>query len=160
MFKIVCWVFCSYVSHVHVYLIVYMELMMMLLVSTHTDNEQLARSGTNCLENLVISVGKQFTGDIWDKVSVVKIIVINSFVHPCLYFICPFPCLSVHFHIYLSISTFISPFPHLSVHFHVYLSIILFRSVNVFLIYTRPVYLKSWTHGDQQRTIHLTLICP
>ena len=90
---------------------------MMLLVSTHTDNEQLARSGTNCLENLVISVGKQFTGDIWDKVSVVKVIVINSFVHPCLYFICPFPRLSVHFHIYLSISTFICPFPHLSVHY-------------------------------------------
>lgn len=32
-----------------------------------TDNEQLARSGTNCLENLVISNGLKFTGETWDK---------------------------------------------------------------------------------------------
>lgn len=31
------------------------------------NNEQLARSGTNCLENLVISNGLKFTDDIWDK---------------------------------------------------------------------------------------------
>lgn len=31
------------------------------------DNEQLARSGTNCLENLVISNGLKFTGETWDK---------------------------------------------------------------------------------------------
>ncbi|XP_054286220.1 brefeldin A-inhibited guanine nucleotide-exchange protein 1-like isoform X2 [Macrosteles quadrilineatus] len=30
-------------------------------------NEQLARSGTNCLENLVISNGLKFTDDTWDK---------------------------------------------------------------------------------------------
>lgn len=32
-----------------------------------TDNEQLARSGTNCLENLVISNGLKFSGETWDK---------------------------------------------------------------------------------------------
>ncbi|XP_075069715.1 brefeldin A-inhibited guanine nucleotide-exchange protein 1 isoform X1 [Mixophyes fleayi] len=31
------------------------------------DNEQLARSGTNCLENVVILNGEKFTLDIWDK---------------------------------------------------------------------------------------------
>lgn len=31
------------------------------------NNEQLARSGTNCLENLVISNGLKFTDDTWDK---------------------------------------------------------------------------------------------
>ena len=31
------------------------------------DNEQLARSGTNCLENFVISNGKKFNESIWDK---------------------------------------------------------------------------------------------
>ncbi|XP_068200225.1 brefeldin A-inhibited guanine nucleotide-exchange protein 1-like isoform X2 [Palaemon carinicauda] len=31
------------------------------------DNEQLARSGTNCLENLVISNGPKFTESTWDK---------------------------------------------------------------------------------------------
>ena len=32
------------------------------------DNEQLARSGTNCLENFAVSVGRQFFPDTWDKV--------------------------------------------------------------------------------------------
>jgi brefeldin A-inhibited guanine nucleotide-exchange protein len=32
------------------------------------DNEQLARSGTNCLENLAVSVGKQFFPETWDEV--------------------------------------------------------------------------------------------
>ncbi|XP_046860801.1 brefeldin A-inhibited guanine nucleotide-exchange protein 2-like [Xenia sp. Carnegie-2017] len=31
------------------------------------DNEQLARSGTNCLENLVISIGNTFSEDVWEK---------------------------------------------------------------------------------------------
>uniref|UniRef100_A0AAR2KKH1 SEC7 domain-containing protein n=1 Tax=Pygocentrus nattereri TaxID=42514 RepID=A0AAR2KKH1_PYGNA len=30
------------------------------------DNEQLARSGTNCLENLVIQNGEKFTAEVWD----------------------------------------------------------------------------------------------
>ncbi|XP_047662873.1 brefeldin A-inhibited guanine nucleotide-exchange protein 2 isoform X3 [Tachysurus fulvidraco] len=30
------------------------------------DNEQLARSGTNCLENLVIQNGEKFSGEVWD----------------------------------------------------------------------------------------------
>ena len=32
------------------------------------DNEQLARSGTNCLENLVISNGLKFSSSTWDEV--------------------------------------------------------------------------------------------
>ena len=32
-----------------------------------TDNEQLARSGTNCLENLVISNGTKFSSSVWDN---------------------------------------------------------------------------------------------
>ncbi|XP_072259359.1 brefeldin A-inhibited guanine nucleotide-exchange protein 2 isoform X2 [Pyxicephalus adspersus] len=31
------------------------------------DNEQLARSGTNCLENLVILNGKKFSPEVWDQ---------------------------------------------------------------------------------------------
>lgn len=31
------------------------------------DNEQLARSGTNCLENLVVSNGSQFSTDMWQR---------------------------------------------------------------------------------------------
>ncbi|XP_060755846.1 brefeldin A-inhibited guanine nucleotide-exchange protein 1 isoform X2 [Neoarius graeffei] len=31
------------------------------------DNEQLARSGTNCLENVVILNGEKFTAETWDK---------------------------------------------------------------------------------------------
>lgn len=42
--------------------------LLMIFVSLLTDNEQLARSGSNCLENLAISVGKQFFPDTWDKV--------------------------------------------------------------------------------------------
>ena len=33
-----------------------------------SDNEQLARSGTNCLENLSVSVGTHFNLETWDKV--------------------------------------------------------------------------------------------
>lgn len=32
-----------------------------------SDNEQLARSGTNCLENVVILNGEKFTPETWDK---------------------------------------------------------------------------------------------
>ena len=34
----------------------------------HIGNEQLARSGSNCLENLIVSTGKQFFPDMWDRV--------------------------------------------------------------------------------------------
>lgn len=33
------------------------------------DSEQLARSGVNCLENLVVSNGQKFTPDIWSTIS-------------------------------------------------------------------------------------------
>ena len=37
-------------------------------VSFHfSDNEQLARSGTNCLENLVVSNGSQFSSEMWQR---------------------------------------------------------------------------------------------
>ena len=36
--------------------------------SSIADNEQLARSGTNCLENLAIAVGRQLFPETWDKV--------------------------------------------------------------------------------------------
>lgn len=42
------------------------------------DNEQLARSGTNCLENLVISNGSKFTSDTWDKTCHCVIEIFNS----------------------------------------------------------------------------------
>jgi brefeldin A-inhibited guanine nucleotide-exchange protein len=31
------------------------------------DNEQLAKSGTNCLENFVIACGQRFTPNIWER---------------------------------------------------------------------------------------------
>ena len=39
-----------------------------LLVLVSLDNEQLARSGTNCLESLAVSVGRQFFPDTWDSI--------------------------------------------------------------------------------------------
>lgn len=39
-----------------------------LYVLSPVDNEQLARSGTNCLENLAVSVGRQFFPDTWDSI--------------------------------------------------------------------------------------------
>lgn len=41
--------------------------MLLLVLFTFKDNEQLARSGTNCLENLVISNGLKFNNETWDK---------------------------------------------------------------------------------------------
>ncbi|XP_048583059.1 brefeldin A-inhibited guanine nucleotide-exchange protein 1 isoform X2 [Nematostella vectensis] len=38
-----------------------------LLWCVQQDNEQLARSGTNCLELLVVSNGKSFTPEMWEK---------------------------------------------------------------------------------------------
>ena len=35
---------------------------------THTDNEQLARSGTNCLEDLCLRCGGQFFPETWDSI--------------------------------------------------------------------------------------------
>lgn len=42
------------------------------------DNEQLARSGTNCLENLVISNGTKFTEDTWSKTCQIMLDIFNS----------------------------------------------------------------------------------
>lgn len=42
------------------------------------NNEQLARSGTNCLENLVISNGFKFTENIWDKTCQCMFNIFNS----------------------------------------------------------------------------------
>lgn len=43
------------------------ELYVQLQWCVRQDNEQLARSGTNCLENLVISNGMKFTEETWEK---------------------------------------------------------------------------------------------
>ncbi|CAG9761800.1 unnamed protein product [Ceutorhynchus assimilis] len=42
------------------------------------DNEQLAKSGTNCLENLVNSNGHKFTKDTWDKTCKCMLDIFNS----------------------------------------------------------------------------------
>lgn len=42
------------------------------------NNEQLARSGTNCLENLVISNGMRFTEKTWDKTCQCMLDIFNS----------------------------------------------------------------------------------
>lgn len=42
------------------------------------DNEQLARSGTNCLENLVISNGTKFNDDTWNKTCQIMLDIFNS----------------------------------------------------------------------------------
>lgn len=43
------------------------QLYSQLLWCVQQDNEQLARSGTNCLENLVISNGIKFDEQTWEK---------------------------------------------------------------------------------------------
>ena len=37
------------------------------LMEIFLDNEQLAKSGTNCLENFVIACGQRFTPHIWER---------------------------------------------------------------------------------------------
>lgn len=45
----------------------YLFLLILFYYFVLAANEQLARSGTNCLENLVISNGHKFDEDTWDK---------------------------------------------------------------------------------------------
>lgn len=47
--------------------IYHLPLPLFLLLFIHLDNEQLARSGTNCLENVVILNGEKFSLETWDK---------------------------------------------------------------------------------------------
>ena len=42
------------------------------------DNEQLARSGTNCLENFIISNGVKFTEQVWKKTCLCLTEIFNS----------------------------------------------------------------------------------
>ncbi|XP_060073397.1 brefeldin A-inhibited guanine nucleotide-exchange protein 1-like [Ylistrum balloti] len=56
-------VFTQYYEVLHDVLLI--ELYQQLQWCVRQDNEQLARSGTNCLENLVISNGEKFSSDIW-----------------------------------------------------------------------------------------------
>ncbi|KAK6188257.1 hypothetical protein SNE40_004474 [Patella caerulea] len=58
-------VFTQYYDSLHDILL--LELYQMLHWCVQQDNEQLARSGTNCLENLVISNGNKFSSEVWDK---------------------------------------------------------------------------------------------
>ena len=46
----------------------YSNVCLYILLCCFTGNEQLARSGSNCLENLIVSTGKQFFPDMWDRV--------------------------------------------------------------------------------------------
>ena len=46
----------------------YIHLSLYSLFSTCSDNEQLARSSANCLENFVLLTGVQFLPEVWDKV--------------------------------------------------------------------------------------------
>lgn len=41
--------------------------LLLLFLHAPIDNEQLARSGTNCLENVVILNGEKFSLETWDK---------------------------------------------------------------------------------------------
>ncbi|CAI8039438.1 Brefeldin A-inhibited guanine nucleotide-exchange protein 2, partial [Geodia barretti] len=43
------------------------DVLAQLLWCVQQDNEQLARSGTNCLENLSLAVGQTVSPDTWDK---------------------------------------------------------------------------------------------
>ncbi|KAM7451901.1 Brefeldin A-inhibited guanine nucleotide-exchange protein 1 [Porites harrisoni] len=43
------------------------DMFLHLLWCVQQDNEQLARSGTNCLENLVVSNGSQFSPEMWQR---------------------------------------------------------------------------------------------
>ncbi|XP_071965840.1 brefeldin A-inhibited guanine nucleotide-exchange protein 1-like [Antedon mediterranea] len=54
------------------------ELLSQLFWCVQQDNEQLARSGTNCLENLVISNGEKFSNTVWDKVCHCMMQIFNS----------------------------------------------------------------------------------
>ncbi|XKL63402.1 hypothetical protein PGB90_005766 [Kerria lacca] len=44
-----------------------LQLHLISVIVNKTGNEQLARSGTNCLENLVISSGQKFDDEIWEN---------------------------------------------------------------------------------------------
>ncbi|XP_033116486.1 brefeldin A-inhibited guanine nucleotide-exchange protein 1-like [Anneissia japonica] len=54
------------------------ELLSQLFWCVQQDNEQLARSGTNCLENLVISNGEKFSTVMWDKICLCMMQIFNS----------------------------------------------------------------------------------
>nr|XP_054759476.1 brefeldin A-inhibited guanine nucleotide-exchange protein 2-like [Lytechinus pictus] len=44
------------------------DLLQQLLWCVQQDNEQLARSGTNCMEQLVICNGPDFQPELWDRI--------------------------------------------------------------------------------------------
>ncbi|KAK6645643.1 Brefeldin A-inhibited guanine nucleotide-exchange protein 1 [Polyplax serrata] len=54
------------------------DLYLQLLWCVQQDNEQLARSGTNCLENLVISNGSKFSSETWNKTCRCVVDIFNS----------------------------------------------------------------------------------
>ena len=58
-------VFTQYYSQLHAILLD--DLYKQLQWCVNQDNEQLARSGTNCIENLVISNGHNFSPDVWRR---------------------------------------------------------------------------------------------
>lgn len=61
------------------------DLYQMLKWCVQQDNEQLARSGTNCLENLVISNGNKFSSPVWDNTCSCMLDIFQSTIpHPLL----------------------------------------------------------------------------
>ncbi|XP_076440296.1 brefeldin A-inhibited guanine nucleotide-exchange protein 1-like isoform X2 [Babylonia areolata] len=61
------------------------DLYQMLKWCVQQDNEQLARSGTNCLENLVISNGNKFSSAVWDNTCACMLDIFQSTIpHPLL----------------------------------------------------------------------------
>ena len=53
------------------------------------DNEQLARSGINCLENLVISNGTKFSPEVWHKTCVIMLEIFKNTIPTSLLTWCP-----------------------------------------------------------------------
>ncbi|XP_071174022.1 brefeldin A-inhibited guanine nucleotide-exchange protein 1-like isoform X5 [Mytilus edulis] len=80
-------VFTQYYSVLHTVLLD--ELYNQLHWCVKQDNEQLARSGINCLENLVISNGTKFSPDVWHKTCVIMLDIFKDTIPTSLLAWCP-----------------------------------------------------------------------
>lgn len=80
-------VFTQYYSILHTVLLD--ELYNQLHWCVKQDNEQLARSGINCLENLVISNGTKFSPEVWHKTCVIMLDIFKDTIPTSLLSWCP-----------------------------------------------------------------------
>ncbi|XP_041360036.1 brefeldin A-inhibited guanine nucleotide-exchange protein 1-like isoform X2 [Gigantopelta aegis] len=80
-------VFTQYYDVLHEILL--SDLYQMLHWCVQQDNEQLARSGTNCLENLVISNGIKFSSDVWQNTCCCMLDIFKSTIPHTLLTWCP-----------------------------------------------------------------------